>query len=425
MKLSYVNLIIPSCFCYYIVYFIFRRPVWKNYRFEFPENVIGPIIGRKGSGIAVYRKIPGVRNVYLDPEMILYGECYLKVTADTISTCNRVYEEVKKKIAFVLTHGTSTLFDHTTPNFDAIRLQNFDQAGSEAVLFGQQYKKFLVVSGFVTRDVKHINQPSTDSFEPDVSSNYFYFSAKNLVPFFDRSLSRLKLSDSFKLNLTMKVGKIFFMTDRECEEIDLEKSELINNKHYLNSKRLESYFSPKLNPKTLEMEKLEEKFEKLCFEKAPHVRRDADMIVSFTPRYSSATLENKTIGVNFVHDILFPKISRIPNDWTCCLTGISEAPVDWRASLFLEKNEITEADTLPEGIAKVLDECWNQCNSSEELSQNDSKKNEFPIGTESWKIASVKQVLKTNIWVKEINHDDIDETGTEKLPIKVHVFDYF
>ena len=80
-------------------------------------------------------------------------------------------------------------------------------------------KKTLFLSGFVTRDVKDINQPATESFEPDVSSNYF---AKNRVPFFDCSLSKLKLSDSFKLHLTMKVGKLFFMTDREYEEIHWE-----------------------------------------------------------------------------------------------------------------------------------------------------------------------------------------------------------
>ena len=130
---------------------------------------------------------------------------------------------------------------------------------------------------------------------------------------------------------------------------------MINNKQYLNSKRLESDFSPKVNPKFLEMEDLEFFFENLCFEEAPHVCRDADMILIFTPRYSFATLENRTVGVSFVHDILFPKISKLPNEWTRCLTGISEAPVDWRASLFLEKNEITEAHTLPEGIEKVLD----------------------------------------------------------------------
>ena len=398
--------------------FIFREPVWKSYRIDLPENVIGRLIGKKGSGLAKYKKIPGVQKVYINLEMKHYGECYLEVTADTISTCNRVYEEVKKKIAFFSIRGNKFAFDHTTANFDAIRLQNFDQVGSEAVFFGKQYRKILVVSSF-------INHPATvqDSFEPDVSSNYFDYNAKNLESFFDCCLSELELSDSFKLNLTMKVGKIFYMTDREYEEIDLEKSELIKNKQCLNSTELEFVFSPRLNPIFITMEDLEENFEKLGFEEASDVCREADMIVDFEPRHYSATFEKTTISVSFLYDIHIPKISKLSRGWTRNLIGISEAPVDWRASLFLERNE-TEEDELPEGIEKVLDECWNHCNSSEELSQNDSEQNEYPIGTESWKIVCVEQIQKTKTWVKNIDYDDIDETSNEKLRIKVLILDY-
>ena len=400
---------------------MFREPVLESYRIELPENVIGRLIGRNRSGLAKYKEIPGVQNVHIpDEQMERYGQCYLEVTADTISTCNRVHEEVKKRIQFIVSkRSTSITFDHTTPNFDAIRLQKFDQAGSNAVLFGKQPRKKMVVSGFVTRLAEDINHPATvqDSFEPDASSNYFDYTAENVESLFDFCLSELEPSDCLKLNLIMKVGKIFYMSERRYEEIDLKKSELIKNKQCLNSKRLEYVFCPRLNPENITMEDLEEKFEKFGFEEASDVCREADMIVSLTPR------GNKTIGVSFVHDIHNPKISKLSSGWTRNLIGISEAPVDWRASLFLEKNE-TEEDELPEGIEKVLDECWNHCNSSEELSQNDPNQNEYPIGTESWKIVCVEQIQKTKTWVKKIDYDDIDETSTEKLRIKVLILDY-
>ena len=90
--------------------FIFREPVWKSYRIDLPENVIGRLIGKKGSGLAKYKKIPGVQKVYINLEMKHYCECYLEVREDTISTCNRVYEEVKKNqstnLCFYLNQST-------------------------------------------------------------------------------------------------------------------------------------------------------------------------------------------------------------------------------------------------------------------------------------------------------------------------------
>ena len=95
----------------------------------------------------------------------------------------------------------------------------------------------------------------------------------------------------------------------------------------------------------------------------------------------------------------------------CKITSLSEAPLDWRASLLLEAKHY-----LPEGL-QVLRECWDQCSSTEDSYYDFSK--EFSVGTEKWNVNCIRRILETSYWVKEITLDDHDEDSSELIRVKV------
>ena len=143
------------------------------------------------------------------------------------------------------------------------------------------------------------------------------------------------------------------------------------------------------------------KLEQLQFKDVSELSPEQGMIVSFAR--SGETRSRMRIEIDKERDL----VSAIAKKQAgfCNITALSEAPLDWPASLVLEHKQ-----HAPKHLHQVLNRCWDS-------SSEDSWK--LPKGTDDWNVYSIKRILETNYWEKEVKPGDSDEGRTELLQLRV------